>query len=341
MMFLFVRYKILSFRHALHTLIPIAVHCAREISRDNQLRSIFVQIRHKMSHRITTLSLFLVLLAGASSLTAQDLAFGFKAGLNFSSFSGPLQEDPTGTVIEDFQVNNGFHLGIGATFMATDLFGVRTELIYSQRGGRIEYDGPSYYVVTAQSGNRIPIFGNRRQFLDITNSCIDLPIMAVARFGRFELTGGLNAGVLLASSGAGEIDFRNGTVNGDGNINFLITLDYDFFGDAGNQGNANNPYQFSANGEDFEIPRTVGAYYEFEDNEERLYTTFDLAAVAGLSFYFNEALYVGGRLNYGLVDVTRTDLDRSAIELDVDGEPARRDDFDRNIWVQASIGFNF
>ena len=283
----------------------------------------------------------ILLLTGLSTLSAQDLAFGFKAGLNFSTFSGPLQEDAQGNTVEDYQVNNGFHLGIGTTLMITDLFGVRSELIYSQRGGRIEYDGPSYYVVTAQSGNRIPIFGNRRQFLDITNSCIDLPVMGVARFGKLELTAGLNAGVLVASSGAGEIDFRNGTVNGDGNINFLITLDYDFFGDAGSQGTLNNPYSFSADGEEFEIPRSVGAYYEFEENEKRLYTTFDLAAVAGLSFYFNEALYVGGRLNYGLVDITQTELDRSSLELDTNGEPARRDDFDRNIWIQASIGFNF
>lgn len=282
-----------------------------------------------------------LLFFGSASLSAQELSFGFKAGLNFSTFSGPLQEDAMGDEIEDYQMNNGFHLGIGANYQFTDIYGVRAELIYSQRGGRDEYEGPSYYVVTAESGNRVPILGSRRQFLDITNSYLDLPIMGVARFGRIELSAGISVGVLIGSSGAGEIDFRNGTVDGDGDISFLTTLEYDFFGDDGNQANLNNPYTFSAGGENFEIPRTVGAYYEFENNEEGLYKTLDLAALAGISFYFNEALYLGGRINYGLVDITKEELDRSLFEINNDGEPARRDDFDRNLWIQASIGFNF
>ncbi|MCB0615727.1 MAG: PorT family protein, partial [Phaeodactylibacter sp.] len=61
----------------------------------------------------------------------------------------------------------------------------------------------------------------------------------------------------------------------------------------------------------------------------------------GLAFYLNQGLYVGLRVNYGLSDLTRTERDVSRKELDDSNNFIFREDKDRNLTLQASVGFSF
>ena len=72
-----------------------------------------------------------------------------------------------------------------------------------------------------------------------------------------------------------------------------------------------------------------------------MYKIIDTGVLAGLSIYFNKGLYVTGRLNYGLSDITKSKADVSLVKLDADNKFISLDNKDRNFNIQASIGFSF
>ena len=74
-----------------------------------------------------------------TSISAQDLSFGFKAGLNFSRINTEDIEQSGGVDLESYSGNSGFHLGVVVSNKITDNFGVRGELLFSQKGGRYEF----------------------------------------------------------------------------------------------------------------------------------------------------------------------------------------------------------
>ncbi|MEL6276676.1 MAG: outer membrane beta-barrel protein, partial [Bacteroidota bacterium] len=65
-------------------------------------------------------------------LAGQGFSGGFKAGLNFNTFDGPLEDNGAGT--EVFNSTTGFHIGATFAYGFTDLFGLKADLMYSQKG---------------------------------------------------------------------------------------------------------------------------------------------------------------------------------------------------------------
>lgn len=63
---------------------------------------------------------------GIANLNAQDIDFGVKAGLNFTSISG---DD-----VPDSGMNTDFHFGVMAELSITDKFSFQPELLYSGQG---------------------------------------------------------------------------------------------------------------------------------------------------------------------------------------------------------------
>jgi lipocalin len=61
----------------------------------------------------------------------------------------------------------------------------------------------------------------------------------------------------------------------------------------------------------------------------------------GLSFYLNQGLFVSFKGYYGLSDITRNEADYSVLELNDDQSLIFKSDDDRNITLQASVGFHF
>ena len=292
-----------------------------------------------MTRRIYFIVLFL--LSQTLLLNAQDFSFGFKAGLNFSSLNGPSEVDNAGTELEDYKLTTGFVVGGRFNVKLTDLFGLRTELTYAQKGTEYNFEGDSYWTFPTEGGTNVYSLGNRRTVLKVTNSYIELPIMAYARMGRVELSGGIYAAALIASRGTGELVYSGETVGGQNVDPFTIVLDYNYFDNPLIGTGSENGEIRMLDGESVNIPEVIDAYYEASQNDTNLFNTIDFGLNAEIAFFLNQGLYLGLRGSYGLADVTRTEQDFSRIALDGNNEVILRDDKDKNLSFLASLGFSF
>ncbi|HMQ46288.1 MAG TPA: outer membrane beta-barrel protein [Saprospiraceae bacterium] len=279
--------------------------------------------------------------AAVNGLWSQDYSAGFRAGLNFARFSGPSETSASGGELEEFSNSTGFHIGaaFGITFEET--YGFRGELLYSQKGTQYNYAGESYWILEAQDNSRLYASGNRTTSLSITNSYIDIPVTAFYKLGRLELSAGVSAGILVGSRGAGEVIFSGQTATGAAVDPFTIALDLNYFSDGFRRTDIDDVEVRTIQGKTVEIPKTLGAYYQELEGKDQLFETLDFGLVGGLAFYLNQGLYLGLRMNYGLSDITKKERDISRKELDTNNNFILLDDKDRNVNLQASIGFSF
>jgi hypothetical protein len=274
-------------------------------------------------------TLLLCILATPSTIMGQSLSYGFKAGLNTSAFDGPLEN-------ERKQNQVGFHIGVIFKYELTDLFGLRGEFMYSQKGSEYFYDGPSFFYLE-EEGNSDLVRGTRNLNLSISNDYLDFPIMVYGKFGRIELNGGFNVGLLVGSSGTGQLRFTGDDPPVD---EFSFNLDYRYYRDEPGEGDRFEEESIRVGPDNYLLPKQLGAYYEYDEKDGSRFNFIDVGLVAGISFYLNEGLYLGARGNWGLVDVTNGDMepDYSSFQGNV---PARRNDTDKQISYQFSLGFSF
>lgn len=276
-----------------------------------------------------------------SSLNAQEITYGFKAGLNFSTFQAESETYADGSAPEIYSYNPGFLVGIIFKNKVTDIFGLQAEILYSQKGTKYRFDGPSYQPLLATTGEVLQTTGNKDLSLNITNSYLDIPVSAYGRvLSWLEIHGGVSAGILVSSSGSGEMRYTSATSErGELIEDFIVSLDHKYFSDNGGIGEVGeDPITRTIDGKFVEIPRSISAYYEFgQDEDLNLFNRLDLGLHAGFSLYLNQGLFLGMRGNFGLSDVTNNEVDRSIIDQDV----GLRDDKDTNLSLQAFIGFSF
>ncbi len=272
---------------------------------------------------------------------AQEFSGGFRAGLNFTTINGPAEMNADGMELDEYNFSNGFHIGAIANLRFTDIFSARAELLYSQKGGIYEYAGPSYWVFEPLNNN--PAFiatGERETSLEITNSYIDIPVLAVARFGKFEVSAGMSVGFLVASRAAGELRFEGVSPQGTPIEPFNVALDFNYFDGAFRLNDAGDTEIREIDNQDVEIPATLGAYYQELEEGENLYNTIDVGLIGGLAYYLNQGLFLGLRLNYGLSDISQMNRDISLQSLERVGEYNLREDDDQNFNLQISVGFS-
>lgn len=279
---------------------------------------------------------------GLVPVSAQSqLGFGFRAGLSFSSYSGDLETDNAGNELESYGAATGFHIGVNVAYKITDLVGIRGEFNFSQRGTKYNYDGNSYYVLGLHEAESVIIRGNRDMTLNITNAYIDIPLTVYYKIGPLELSGGIGAGLNLASSGGGNILFNGiSPTSGQPLDEFEIDLNYNYRSDGARQVE-NSLINVGVDGREFSIPDRVGGYYWFEEKDKDLIRGIDAFLVGGLSFYLNEGFYLGGRIFYGLTDIDRNEYDISLADISSNGDYIYREDVNRNVTFQVSLGFSF
>jgi hypothetical protein len=291
---------------------------------------------------MTRILLYFFFVGLSAPAFAQSIGYGFKAGLNFNSISGDGEMDDAGMTVEEYTGNTGFHLGVNFTWKATDLMGIRGELLYSQKGSRRGFDGQSYYIFKTTDDEKILSTGIRDQDVNLTTSYIDFPITAYFKpVESIEIYGGASVGFLVAAAGFGGLTYNGVGPNGTRINEFIVDLDVNYVSDdpgEANSSDASPPLIIS--GENVEIPESAGAYFEFENDRGNLYRTIDFGLVGGISFYLSKGLFVSGRINYGLTDITKSEADVSLVKLD-NGEFTTRDDDDRNLSLQFSVGFAF
>jgi hypothetical protein len=282
-------------------------------------------------------SLFLALFLFMGTVVAQDVSFGFKAGLNFSTVNGPSEMDSNGSSLEEVDFTRGFQFGPIFNLKFNDVFGVRAELLYSQKGGDYSYNGQSFWVFYPEVGDPLyHIGGNRNMKLFVTNSYLDLPITAVVRWKRLEVSAGVNAAVLLTSRALGEVTYTSPNIDP-----FTIALEYNYGKDEPTIDPGQDPMIKSVTGQTMLIPNEVGAYYGSFGRDDKLYNAFDFGLNAGLAVYLSKGLFLGVRMNYGLTDITREEQDFNTTFLTDDNKFITKNDEDKNVSIQASVGFSF
>lgn len=266
-----------------------------------------------------------------------EFSGGFKAGLNFNNLNGPAESDG-----EIFDSNTGFHIGATIVYTITDLFGVKAELMYSQKGTQYRYDGPSYFTFyTINTGVPIYANGTRRSDISISNSYIDLPLMVYYKIGKLELEVGASAGLLVGSSGSGGITFSGTTLAGSPVSEFTTGVDFGYYSNERGLAELGTSEQITLNTLPAFKPGSIGAYYEAADNDTNKFKTLDIGLNAGLAYFLNKGLYVGLRGNFGLTDITNSEQDLSLVALGPGNTYTTRDDKDTNFSLQASVGFRF
>ncbi|MDQ3015171.1 MAG: PorT family protein [Bacteroidota bacterium] len=268
------------------------------------------------------------------------IGYGFRAGLSFAKIDGPSELGATGSELETNKMSTGFHIGMTINFKFTDIMGFRTELLYSQRGTQYEYNGPSYFVLEPNSLNTQMLLGNRRQSLNVSNAYLDVPLLVYYRIGYFEISGGLNTGLLISSTAGGSIEFDGTSPNTQNPVApFEVNLNHNYRKDEAREASPDNNI-ISVDGIPYDVPEFLGAYYDFDSKDGSFYKTLDFGINLGLAYYLNDGLFISGKYIIGLNDVTNNFYDVSKSSLS-NGTLIPRSDNDKSSSMQFSLGFNF
>ncbi|MBK6784777.1 MAG: PorT family protein [Saprospiraceae bacterium] len=266
-------------------------------------------------------------------MNAQKL--GIRAGLNYSKFQGPVE---TG-VNEKNILTNGFHFGFTYAYPIIENLAVRGELMYSQLGNKLEYDGESYYKIR-YDGGIINEKGNSIIDLKVTNNYIGLPVMLQYTYKKFEVSFGGYFNYLIQSKGSGTQRFKS--YDKPDEIFMKQTLDHNYKKDEAGSGSLTGP-AIIINDKSLFLFKNTGAYYQFSSAEKsgNLYNNIDYGLTGGLSYFFTKGFFMGLRYDYGLTDLTNDRMDPSRKSLDENDEFIFKNDFDRHISLQISLGFRF
>lgn len=287
-----------------------------------------------MARRYT---LLFCLVLGATMASAQ-VRMGFKIGLNFSSIKGPSEVDDAGSSLEKYDNVTGFNIGASFNLPLTDAFGLRSELIYSRKGARYTYEGPTYRFFE----NALTT-GTGKYQININNTYLDIPLVAYGRWKDLEVSGGIYGALLIQSIGQGALQYTGRTLpplqNSVGNVE--VVFNHNYLRDDVGESKGTDTYTVRVDGRTLSLPKTVGAYFNDTEDKGPLYNRFDYGLVGGLRYYLSRSLYAGAHLQYGLADLTNNEADYSKRSVGTGNARLLREDVDRNFTVQASVGFNF
>ncbi len=299
-----------------------------------------------MSLKSSKTLLFSLFLMAAFALPAQ-VKYGFKTGLNFARLDGPSEKDAAGADLESWKNVTGFHIGMTFGYRITDNFGVRGEALYSKRGGKYTFQtntpDASFRYFPAASGAVLTKSDQVQYLVNISNTYIDLPVVAFFRWRDFEIGAGAAVGFLVASSGDGSLKYAGRTAdlnNPTGNLEFNLKHNY-LKNDPGGSLEGSETIAVKLNSQTVNIPKTIGAYYEYPVGTGKLFKTVDFAVIGDLKYYLSRSLYFGGRLQFGLADVTNNDADFSKTKTGATNGFQLQNDKDINYMIQAGVGFSF
>lgn len=283
------------------------------------------------------LILFLFVLTSIQ-LNAQHRV-GVRAGLNYSTFRGQVESG------EDYGIGNGFHFGINYTYELNDIFGIRGEILYVQRGTKQNYfSDDTYHIIRSLSINKFVERGTVDLKMDISNAYLSIPVTAQLDLGRkFEVFGGMSIDFLVGPSGRGKLDFVSNTRPED--IFFIQSYDHRYNSDEAGEYNVIIPEFISiiVDGDRVELPKVVGAYYNFDSEQKtgKRFNTIDSHLILGGNYFINPGFYLGARIEYGIADITNDEMDFSLNELDSEENFIFREDKDSSLSLSVSFGFRF
>lgn len=299
----------------------------------------------KIQQFISAVVLCFILSATSTVLQAQSWGFGFKVGLNASGVYGPSEQDAAGNDLETFSLINGFQVGGLVQLRLNKYFGLQTEVLFSQKGSDYKYEGQSYETFTSSLGATLHSTGTRKTLLDATNGFINIPFMAyvnVPRVPNLSFSLGAYMDILVSSSATGETEYEGILDNGTGDVSsHLTTYTYNYLRDNAGEDAGSTTQDVLVGSDNISKITNEGAYYNWEAKDGDFYNPIDFGILANLGYRFNNGLRFDLRVNYGLTDVTNNYYDISLLSLDDNNEIVPRNDFDRSVSYQLTLGFGF
>ena len=287
---------------------------------------------------------FLFLLSSLSlGICAQGYNVGIRAGLGQSKFNGPTE---TG---ESFGLAGGFHFGINFQWNFNDLIGLRSEIVYNQTGSSYKLDvDDGYYVFVPNDGlSNIIIRDSTLINMDHSNAYLQLPQTFHFRINnKLEVFAGGYIGFLISPVATGTNLF--GGRRGDKEHSFIQGLNFKYASDDESTqfGDFLNPRSslilIRADGRDVDVRAIENSndYQAFETEDNR-FLSIDYGLIFGGSYYLNRGLYIMGRVEYGVRDITRNTADYSFAKVNNNETPIFNNDNDKNLGYYLSIGFKF
>ena len=268
-------------------------------------------------------------------------SFGVRAGLNYSTFLGPTE---TG-VDESFGYSNGFHFGLSYDYEFTDLFSVRTELVYIQNGSTYDYKGESFYIIRQSEKTTFEKGTLEFYELNISNAYISIPIVANYRINnKWEVFGGGYFNMLIGPTGRGQMKFLSNDRPDE--IRFIRSLDFKYNNDGiaeitGTSAGALTEIGILVDGDIVTLPKFAGAYTLQGEKTGNMFKFLDVGLTAGAHYFLNKGFFVGLHVDYGFPDLTNNKVDFSLKELNPDNSFKFSDDKDSHFGIQVSFGFRF
>lgn len=267
--------------------------------------------------------------------------FGVRAGLNYSTFLGPTE---TG-VEESYGYSNGFHFGLSYSYDFTDLFSVRSEVVYIQNGSTYDYKGDSYYIIRQTDKTTFEKGTLEFYELNISNAYISIPIVANYRIGKkWEVYGGGYFNMLIGPTGRGQMKFLSNERPDE--IRFIRSLDFRYNSDelseiTGRTAGPLTEIGILVDGDVVTLPKFAGAYTRQGEKTGNKFRFLDFGLRAGANYFLNKGFFVGFSVEYGFPDLTNNDVDISLKELNPDSSFIFSEDKDTHFGIQASFGFRF
>ena len=280
--------------------------------------------------RIIIISISILMIYSTKGFGQEGWHGGFRAGLNYNTITGDVLDG------EDFTGNSSFHIGIIVKYNFSDLIGIQTEFLYTQKGGKYAFEGPSNFLLRSED-QPILLSGNRRMNLTITNDYISIPFLFFARLGPIELSAGPDLSYMIGSFGGGNLSFTETSPNiGD----IEQELDFRFFKDVSGLFVPGFFTEKQINNRTYTVPTRVGSYYELESRPEIFFKRLEIGLNFGAAYYINRGLFIMGRLNYTPSDITHDEVDAYFGEFS-GNYPSIQGRKWNQLSIQASIGFSF
>ena len=273
-------------------------------------------------------------------MMAQSFNIGVRAGLNYSTFRGPVEK----SINEEFGTSSGFHFGLNYAQNITDIFSVRLEVLYIKNGSKQSFGGAgteSFYKIPISTGEDVIEKGRLDYNLDISNAYISFTITAHFNItDKIEVSAGGYVSMLIGPTATGLQTFVS--TENDSLIQFRQSLDFNYNSDEAGEGQAiGTSPGIKVDGVVVYLPKFAGAYYQFNEKKGNAMNFFDYGLIFGVSYNINRGFYIGLRADIGLADITNNDTDISRSELEENNTYIYRDDKDKQFGIETSFGFRF
>ena len=303
-------------------------------------------LRLHMARAFRIIILFVGIVSSVQ-LLGQGFNIGIRAGLGQNKFSGSVEQD----FGESYSLSGGFHFGLSFQWNFNDVIGWRSEILYNQMGSSYSLESPEgYYVFRPDPfqdrSSNIIIRDTTSINLTHSNAYLQFPQTFHFKLGsKLELFGGGYIGFLLSPVATGSLLFGGPGVTQEHSFEQGLNFNY-FNDDARTKTDPFAPQGRSilirADGYDVTLRGIENSFdfQQFEMDESRFFST-DFGLVFGASYYLNRGLFIMGRVDYGIKDITRNTADYSFARVNNDESPIFNNDSDKNLGFYLSIGFKF